>query len=218
MKERGFAIVIVLFGLSIVTALYAISSTLTLASIKRNSTDAQLARDASTRFGLIEAISAGVSFDGPVSVVDVSGVTLELREVSGLVDLNAASRPLLELFFDKLGYTNEQFEAFIDWRADGRRVLRLEDLSRIAGEPTHSIDLYRLATLYSGKQGVAPEAITNELLELMDWGVSGIPDPYTAPLGSAVYQVYEMDPVAGQERYLGTVSRSADDIAILELR
>ena len=218
MKERGFAIVIVLFGLSIVTALYAISSTLTLASIKRNSIDARLAVEASTRFGLIEAISAGTSFDEPVSMVDVAGVTLELREVSGLVDLNAASRPLLELFFDKAGYTRDQLETFLDWRADGRRLLRLEDLNRIAGPPARSADLYRLATIYSGKQGVAPEAITNELLELMDWVVPGVPAPYTAPLGGAVYQVHEMDLVDNQTRYLGTVSRNQNDIVILELR
>ena len=217
MKKRGFAIVIVLFGLSIVTALYAISSTLTLASVKRNSIDFRLAQDASMRIGLLEAVLASEPFAEPVTVVKIAGTRLELREVSGLVDLNTASRPLLELFFDNAGLSNEQLDIFLEWRSEGRRLLRVEDLRRLLETGDHIEDLHRMVTVFSGKQGVAPEAASEELLRLMRWN-AGVPEPYIAPLGSIVFAVHELSEDGMPARYLGTISRSQNEAFILELR
>lgn len=204
---------IVLFGLSVVTALYAISSTLTVSTAVRNSVDLKLATAASERVSMVNAALAALPDLDPVTDVATIHGSVEMREVSGLIDLNTASRPLLETFFSQAEISSEEANRFFRWRSSGLRLLRIEDLFRILERPHNIPNLHRLVTVYSGLQGVSVDAVTDDLQTLMQWS-NGPPDQFIAPLRGIVYAIYDEETA----RYAGTISALQTTAVVLDLR
>ena len=213
MKQRGFAILVVLFGLSIVTALYAISSTLTISAVKRNSVDLRLAVEASERFGLLEASLPFLPSDDAVATIVLGDTSFLMQDVTGMIDLNTASRPLLDAFFEAAEFSAEEYRRFIDWRASGQRLQRAEDLWRITQRTPSFPDLHRIITVHSGSVGVSDVAVTRALSELMGWPPS-VPEAFQAPPREAVFAIFEGE----TGRYAGTVALAQDVRVVLDVR
>lgn len=193
---RGFALPVVLLGLIAITALFTATNRDALANVAHQSAEAVLAEGALDRHSLLTAAAHQWNHSQPVQTMSVQGAEIEIRDVAGLIDLNTASRPLLEALFDALELDPSQKNAFYTWRASGRRVLRVEDLARIVGAdlPTEAPDIHRLATVRSGRTGLDPQSVTPELLELL--GLSSLPAHLVAQRTASAALVYSK---SGQE-------------------
>lgn len=215
-KSRGFALLIVLFGLATLTALYAVSTHLTMSNVNKNAGDASLAVSAEMRRSILRSTELFLPKSVSVSIVEFEGQTVEIRAVTGLIDLNSGSRALLELFFDALGLDNDQRQKVYAWRGTGRRFLRVEDFMRIAEfTPTATTPpLHRLVTVFSGRTGIAPDAATDELLAYMGW--SAVPEPFYSPEASSNYAVF----ISGNtdQIYAGTVTTGGENVRLLDAR
>jgi hypothetical protein len=215
-KSRGFALLIVLFGLTTLTALYAVSTHLTMSNVNKNAGDASLAFSSEIRRSILRSTELFLPKSASVSIVELENQTVEIRPVTGLIDLNSSSRALLELFFDALGLEHTQRQKVYAWRGTGRRFLRVEDFMRIAEfTPTATTPpLHRLSTVFSGRPGISPDAATDELLAYMGW--SAVPEPFYSPEASSNYLVF----ISGStgQIYAGTVSAGGKNVRILEAR
>lgn len=92
-----------------------------------------------------------------------------LRPVTGLVDLNTASPELLNLLLEGYGLPqariNQALETFQFWRGEGRKLQRVSDFGRVSGLTVNELpDLSKLATVFSGRDGIAIDQAPNQLL------------------------------------------------------
>ncbi len=167
-RTSGFALIVVLSTLAILTLLFAISTRLSLAHIQNQETEVLLAERSVLNVTLLRAVGATLAETRESGTFEVSVAeetyTLRAVDVGGLVDLNTAQPPLLEVYLTAIGLTNEEIARFRAWRQTSKRLLRIEDLIRVSGTETADRALLSAtATVRSGRSGVsledAPEAL-----------------------------------------------------------
>jgi len=214
-QQGGFAIVVVLSSLLVLTTLFAIASQRSMTHIQTSDATLRLAdrqnRDTAALTLLLE-LGASDTIPGTVRIDDR---LLKVQDVGGLIDLNTAAPELLEALFDNLDFPPDAARDFRDWRRIGRRLQRVDDLARITGaSATAMVQLEHLATVFSGRRGIAVEIAPEELRNIMrNFPGANRPDLATAP-SNINYTIFE------GARTLGTISipTEPEQRRILELR
>lgn len=218
--NRGFALIVVLGTLSIIALLFAIAGTRVLARMSGTDTEMTLARTShETRalleltLALYEAGDGQVPTDVPLALeLDDGPVVLRLQDVGGLIDLNTAAPELLDRLAAQIGLDPGALEAYRTWRRTPHRLQSTADFSRAATvDPALALRLQGVATVFSGRRGIAPEVAPEAVLELLsdrpgprETLVSALPaDWITGPSG-ANFEVIVM-PVDKPPRSLGTI-------------
>ncbi|WP_208353366.1 hypothetical protein [Pseudaestuariivita rosea] len=166
-NRAGFALVTVLFSLAVLTVLLAVASERTMTRLQEASLDRQVALTGHTNRDTLRLSMALLTNNQPPATEDI-----RFQDVGGLIDLNTASPDLLELLFDDLTETSADrdaaLRAYRDWRRLGRRLIRVEDLPRITGLPWQvTTRLHQIATVQSGRTGIAPDVAPLAVLELV---------------------------------------------------
>ncbi|WP_322892206.1 MULTISPECIES: hypothetical protein [unclassified Yoonia] len=215
-RQAGFAIIVVLASLLILTTVFAIASNRSFAQIQMQTGERTLSL---RQFVNAEILTLLISIDLDSSLSDVvslpypfDGVGLRIQDVGGLIDLNTGRPELLARLFSALNAPNTAAANFWDWRRDGRRLQRVEDLIRIADIDTEQREaLLAMATVHSGRNGVA-DAVAQDNVRALAAGL-----PQTAP-SQANFAVFLQS--NGRERLIGIISypSSGTQGRILELR
>ena len=221
--QDGFALIVVLVGLATITALLAVS---TQTGVQHRGTLAAERAALLNRYEASERADLALARlregrGSPEEVtLDLEEGTLLLQDAGGLVDLNSALPPLREAALAVIDLAGVD-EALVAWRRDGRRVQRPDDLVRILGlDPARLPHLRRIATVSSGRSGVARDAMTPEASEaLRAAGLDAAPgSPLATPPSGVNFEVFAMQ--EGEPFWIGTVSAGSADGAgrILDLR
>ena len=175
-KRRGFALIVVLSTLSIITLLFAIASSRVVSRLSDTRTDSLVAHDALVKASLL-ALAARVYGDAQTPLTtDVilpvqwrgEDASLVLQDAGGLVDLNTANPVMLEQLADALGVTSAQLEGYRLWRRTPLRLQRTSDFVRVIGGDTELREsLFPIATVFSGRPGIAAHLAPIKLLEIL---------------------------------------------------
>lgn len=213
--KGGFAIVMVLASLTVLTMVFAITSQRSMTHLHTIQADRHLAgTQADNQAILIVLLAAGRDLTGAPIVLPppYEEAELRLQDVGGLIDLNTASPALLSRLFGALDFPSDAQTVFTNWRQEGQRLQRVDDLIRITGaDPRLLPVLEQVATVHSGRRGVSLEVAPERVKE-----ISG-PDDGTVPstVNFAVYRT-----ISGEERLLGILSYSDEDGGgrVLEVR
>lgn len=209
-RKRGFAIIVVLASLLILTALFAISSTRSMAHIQNQSAEQYLAANKSHRVTLLRLVVETEPDNSTRGLVPLPAPfhaqTLRLQDVGGLIDLNSASPELLEKLFRHLHFPDNAQESFRSWRRDGQRLMRVDDLIRITNaDPVLLPALAQVATVFSGRRGIAIEHAPEKVLEIVRDGRSTISDSDISAASNTNFRVYLQD-TDTSELMIGVVS------------
>jgi hypothetical protein len=189
-----------------VLALLAATLTLRLtAQAGRVAADEAVAAALPSDAATMRLAMAALARDSATREIEVDGQAIQLVDVGGLVDLNAASPALLERLIGVLGGGAGEMARYRDWRAGDRRLQRTGDLPRITGLDVEPERLARLATVFSGRTGLAVAEAPIELLDLL--GPSDLPSSSAA--GTTV-QIRDV----GSGRVLGTARLSVGANAV----
>jgi len=211
----GFAIVVVLSTLLILTTIFAITSARSIQHLKNVSADVVLAdRQARDADKMRVLLSLDPTIGLP-SQVTVAGETLTLVDVGGLIDMNTAAPAVLQHLFRTRDFPETAATDFIKWRQQGRRLQRVDDIIRITGATTVDIaDILQIATVYSGRRGIATEVASPPVIALMNAGGDSFVSAHTSPASLTNYAVF-----AG-ERYIGSINIPENDerSGLLDLR
>ncbi|MFZ5963013.1 hypothetical protein ACOXXX_08695 [Thalassococcus sp. BH17M4-6] len=141
---------------------------------------------------------------------------LRLQDVGGLVDLNTAGVELMEALAAAMDIPPEALQRYRDWRRTPHRLQSVRDFGRVAGLDWHvSQALTGIATVHSGRFGVAPDVAPDRLLDLLG---GEIREEWRSAPSGAIYEV-RIDS-AGQSRLLGIVALGSGSSQgrVLELR
>lgn len=208
-RNRGFAIIVVLASLLILTALFAISSSRSMANIQNQSAEIYLSTSSSSRIDLLLLVVAMDMTEDQEGIIPLpppfQGQTLRLQDVGGLIDLNTASPELLEKLFRHLEFPDDAQAKFRTWRRAGRRLTRVDDLIRITNaDPMLLTPLNQVATVFSGRRGIAPEHAPHEVLEITRDGAGTISENDISPPSNTNFRVYLQH--ANDEHPIGAVS------------
>ena len=216
-RRGGFAIIVVLSSLLVLTALFAIASQRSLSHIYGQASERDLVvrRTANAEIlTLLIGLPPPVLSDGNITLPEpYADISLRIQDVGGLVDLNTASPELLDRMYGQLGISPSAAAEFRSWRRDGRRLLRVSDLIRITGR--QGTDLDTIATVYSGRRGIAADLAPPEVVHLFGNAVGDIPAAFQSAPSGANYSIYDE-----QGNHLGVISVSAQDgqSRVLEVR
>ncbi len=161
-RKAGFALVVVLASLLVLAALFAAAQGRVIARLNDAAAEATLiARGQISRELLDLAIAARTADPRATRVTASLGGeehVLVLQDVGGLIDVNTASPELLARLGDGLGLSPSALEAWRAWRRNPRRAIRVEDFARVTGLPPERMaDLRAVATVQSGRPGLAPD-------------------------------------------------------------
>ena len=225
MGRRGFAIIVVLSGLMVLTALLAVASQRSLAHLIDSSSEVRLARSQHDRMALLRLVRRTGAAEDP-ELTDLpppyDGLTVRLQDVAGLVDLNTAAPELLDALFARLGLSEQELRRFRTWRGQGHRLLRATDLIRVAeADPQVAPMLARVATVFSGRTGVAGAVAPPEVIEMLRSGTSSIPPELLALAPSRTNFVVVVGETGhGEDQVWGTVYIGPDAMSsqVLEVR
>ena len=89
---------------------------------------------------------------------------------------------------------------YIAWRRSGRRLLRASDFLRVTGAGQDRLaDLQAIATVHSGRRGIAPDVAPAGVLETL--GANDLPPAWLSPPSGVNYAVG----VGGSARWIGVV-------------
>jgi hypothetical protein len=211
--RAGFALVVVLFSLLVLTALFAVAQSRTLAHLQSvaaerrllvRGAEAQDLLDLALAWRLTPAADGRTAFQ--VTLADGSA-EVHLQDVGGLVDLNTASPALLTVLGAQLDLDAAALDAYRSWRRSPRRLLRPFDFTRIAGGATGTrLDL--VATVYSGRPGVAWDLAPPEVAALLSPGISR--EDNASPPSGANFLVTVRRSGSDQTLPLGTIHIGPD--------
>lgn len=223
--RQGFALVVVLSVLSIITLLFAIASNRSVTRALESKTDLLVIEQAFAAAELLDA--AAQYYSENLDVSDTSQpfnfmwqgdmATLHLRDVGGLIDLNTADPAMVRHLANALDISSDQFEFYLDWRREGKRLLRTEDFFRIVKHDNVLPKFVRgITTVHSGRRGISPDHAPLELLELLS-DVEGdretllnhLPDAWITKETGVNFQVV-LRPVFGEEFVIGVISIGRD--------
>lgn len=216
----GFALVVVLSTLSIIALLFAISSSRILTRAGDLATEQRLAEWTLRRSDLLDLAVAGfgagdgqVPADGELRVPGGDGeLTVRLRDTGGLIDLNTAAPEILDQLAAALGVSADAMAEYRRWRRTPRRLQRVSDFARITGlGPEESRRLQEVATVYSGRRGVAPAHASDVVLQVLT-GLEAdratllrrLPPSWATPSSGSVFEV-TLSSRQGPARRLGVV-------------
>jgi len=218
-KQAGFAIVVVLASLLILTTLFAIASQRSMAYVQNQGAERQLAQRQADNAAILTILHNLSSEDFLGETITLSepfeGLSLRLQDVGGLIDLNTAAPELLELLFVGLEFPQTAAADFRSWRREGRRLIRIDDIIRITdADPSILNDLSRVATVFSGRRGIAPDIAPPELNLILNRNGNLPIENFTSAPSGTNFAVYVGD------RLIGAISilDSADQSRVLELR
>lgn len=217
--QSGFAMIVVLASLLILTTLFAIATFRSMTHIQvqtaerhlatRHAHDAvilQILRDMRPDDMMQDSLQLPPPFDD---------MPLRAQDVGGLIDLNTAAPELLHALFDVLDFPPDAVGDFRQWRREGRRLNRLDDIIRITGADILLLDeLDKVATVFSGRRGIAPMTAPLQVRTILDVAAGGDPDSLTSPPSGTNFAIYR----GGM--FIGVVSLGGpkDQSRILELR
>jgi len=92
---------------------------------------------------------------------------IELQDTGGMIDLNTAAPDLIERLAGYLSLPPNALDRFRAWRRTPYRLLRTSDFLRITGAPRELEDrLAQVATVFSGRRGIAPNVAPQEIVEM----------------------------------------------------
>ena len=159
-RQRGFALLTVLFGLAIVTVLISASLSRTIAHVQITKA-ATKELEARARFeGAVEiagrmlAESGGVMPQEPVSIeIGGESMTVEIRDVHSLVDVNTAREDVLAALFDGHGEDGAAIaKQIVAKRVPARSWTSPEELVRLGVvSPRVYQQAQKKMTVWSGK-------------------------------------------------------------------
>ncbi|MEM1145767.1 MAG: hypothetical protein AAGI88_24600 [Pseudomonadota bacterium] len=173
--RRGFALITALFSLAVLTILFSTASVRSVNHLRNAAVDLELAIENAQRMDVLRLAARHANIDGENAFTMVIGDvewTLQFQDVGGLIDLNTAAPELLErLVLDLSGdafIAAEALDRYQDWRRAGRRLARTSDFLRVTGlAQEHRERLRRVATVYSGRRGIAPDVAPLEVLRIV---------------------------------------------------
>ena len=205
-QQAGFALVVVLAGLAVLAALFAISSSRIVSHGLHQRGDMMLLeRRADAIARLDEILGAGP--EGSDALEHIA-----LVDTGGYIDLNTGDPRLIALLIEALGLPEGAYRQYRDWRRTPHRVLRLEDFLRVTGSDPSGIALLRgLATVHSGRRGIAPDHAPLAVLELVT-GTTGprerlvaeVAQDLVTPASGVNFRAWAVS-TEGHERALGVV-------------
>lgn len=216
--KHGFALIVVLAGLAILTSLFAITTNVTMAHLQSNRSNSVLAENMHLNGDILQWV---LSAAPPVAdktaplwrEMNGTNVTVHLQDAGGLIDLNTATPDLLDLLVTQMDLPAEALTDYRAWRRTPYRLLRVTDFLRVTGAgPEHRDWLLQVATVYSGRPGVAPDHAPLPVLELItertgarDTLAKSLPDHLISPASGTNFNVMaEMNSVGGHV-LIGTV-------------
>lgn len=217
-RRSGFALIVVLASLLVLTTLFAIASQRSLAHLQTHSADQVLAlrqaKDAEILTMLLKLTDE--QFQGLDTALPASlGRNLAVQDVGGLIDLNTARPQVLGWLFDALKFPPGANEKFRQWRKQGQRLTRVDDLIRITNaDPEVLPNLTKIATVFSGRHGIAIEVASAEVQELIAAQATVLPNELITAQSGVNFAIYDGG------RLIGTINRSAsvEYGRVLELR
>ncbi len=160
-NSKGFALIIVLGGLAILTTLFAVIMTRSQADLSELVTLTALSdRQRADLAALEHALQMG-EIDGSI----ITGQTLHLEDLGGRVDLNTATPALIQALLDHMEADGEALIRWRAWRRAPHRFLRVSDFLSVTGvDSSHREWLRQVATVHSGRRGLAPSHVPPALL------------------------------------------------------
>jgi type II secretory pathway component PulJ len=218
--KRGFALIVVLGTLSLIALLFATAQIRLLARVADSSTEALIAERALAQRSLLR-LAADLYGAGDVPPEQVLTVPylggeaqVRLRDVAGLVDLNTGNPEMLDRLAEALGVTAGQMAAYRDWRRAPHRLHSVRDFGRVAGTSRDAVaGLEQIATVFSGRFGIAPDHAPPRLLGLLP---AALPEGWVdAPTGRVFNVVLQGD--TGRDVLLGTIRLSDGPGEVIDL-
>ena len=173
-RRRGFALIVVLSSLAILTIIFAVASSRTMSRLLDGATERMLAQRGATNRELLQLAlqlkSTTQGRDKTEFTVSLNGqdYTLFLQDVGGLIDLNTAAPDMLERVVEAFDLGPDAMADYIAWRRSGRRLLRAGDFLRVTGAGQDRLaELQAIATVHSGRRGIAPDVAAAGVLALL---------------------------------------------------
>ncbi|WP_421700985.1 hypothetical protein [Aliiroseovarius sp.] len=199
-NSKGFALITVLGGLAILTTLFAVTMTRSQADLSGLATLTALSDRQRTDRAALEQALVMEGMGGEVA----TGQTLQLEDLGGRVDLNTATPALIQVLLDNMEADGEALTHWRNWRRAPRRFLRVSDFLRVTGvDPAQADWLRQVATVHSGRRGLAPDHVPAALLKAFAGGV--VPSSlHDAPNGRNFAVILVEDTGA---RQIGIISR-----------
>jgi hypothetical protein len=212
-RKGGFALIVVLFSLLVITALFATVQKRALGQLYDVAAEELLIVNGQTGRDLLElaitvrAKARSLSATNFTASLNGRVYEVKLQDVSGLIDLNAASPDLLQRLANRLRLVPGAITTYLQWRRTPRRLLRVEDFARITGAGPAAFDELRsVATVHSGSQGLAPGATPTEVLNLVGVETSDdIPETLRSTQSATNYRVSLRRPGTAAEIALGII-------------
>lgn len=170
--KHGFALIVVLSGLAVLTTLFAVTSTRAITHLQNVSSDVVLVEHAHLSDEILRYVMA---IDFPTADADephelkLNGKSISIRlvDVGGLIDLNTAAPELLEKLARKMELDEAALETYHEWKDTPYQLLRVTDFLRVTrASPEHREWLLQVATVHSGRRGIAPSQAPMPVLEL----------------------------------------------------
>ena len=174
-RRHGFALIVVLSSLAILTIIFSVASSRTMSRLLDGATEGKLAQRGATNRELLQLAlqlkSTAAGRDKTEFRVTLNGqdYVLFLQDVGGLIDLNTAAPDMLEKVVDAFDLGPEAMADYIAWRRSGRRLLRVGDFLRVTGAGQERLaELQAIATVHSGRHGIAPDVAPARVLALLE--------------------------------------------------
>ncbi|ABV95486.1 hypothetical protein Dshi_4032 (plasmid) [Dinoroseobacter shibae DFL 12 = DSM 16493] len=230
--RSGFALIVVLSGLTVLTALFAVTSAIMMARLERSHSTAVLVGTNRLNHEALRLVLQGEVPDASAALLqlELGGATYQitLQDTGGLIDLNTAAPELIDMVADHLGLPEEALDRLRDWRRTPHRLIRTSDFLRVTdASPALNSKLEEIATVYSGRRGIAPDVAPQAVLELIsDHGSSReaaleeIDGEFVSAPSGVNFRVVVQDSKTRAEWIAGTVHlpRTSDNRRVLWLR
>lgn len=140
-KQSGVAMIVVLWMIMVMmmlaaSLLYATRTETSMVDYARRSAQARAVADAAAHYAVMQLFLPNkdreLKLGGAPLLWEYEGMKAEIRVVgeNGLIDINYASRPLLQLIFEQAGLDEQSTQNMLDILEDFRDV---DDLKRING-------------------------------------------------------------------------------------
>ena len=203
-RKGGFALIVVLFALAILALLFATAQRNTMAALGFAEAERAVITRLHNRAVALDALITSGRPEGDVLRWEIGSEQslFRLQSTGGLVDLNAASPVLMELFLRGFDLSDlavsDALSAYRSWRREGRRLNRVADFERIV--ELELPGLKALATVHSGRTGISEDQAPLPLLEHLAGRVGdraglieGLPPAIFGPATTVSFAVLDED-------------------------
>ncbi|GFE51967.1 hypothetical protein So717_37200 [Roseobacter cerasinus] len=212
-RRHGYALIVVLGALVILAFLASHSSKTLLAEHQSGRATQELQQRQALSMDAVTYVfdlALGAQTPARLPLPGHDDVWVELVDLGGLVDLRTARSGLAAQVIDALDLTADQERRFRNWQRASRDEADLSAFLRaIGGTPDQLVALSRVATLRSGRPGVAPQQAPQAVLDLFsEADGAGVPAAFTSQPLRTLRQVWVN---RGGARWLAGEVRLADD-------